>query len=73
MLKEGLILMVVGMGTVYVFLIIMIYVMMVMEKLVIYLNKIMPEKVAETVKTVSNKKNGNQEVAVAIAAVRALK
>ena len=73
MLKEGLILMVVGMGTVYVFLIIMIYVMMLMEKVVIYLNKIMPEEVVEAVKKVSKSKNGNQEIAVAIAAVKALK
>ncbi|MDD3236855.1 MAG: OadG family protein [Candidatus Gastranaerophilales bacterium] len=73
MLKEGLVLMCTGMGTVFMFLVLMIFTMMGMEHVVKWLNKIMPEEVEE----IKPKKNAlgakTQEIAVAIAAVKALR
>lgn len=72
MLKEGLILMVTGMGTVFTFLVIMIMVMYLMEKIMIIVDKIMP--IPEEVPV---GKSANQdkklEIAVAIAAVKSLR
>jgi sodium pump decarboxylase gamma subunit len=71
MLKEGLILMTTGMGTVFIFLIIMIFVMYLMEKAMIIINKIMPLEEEIAPKTVKTDKK--QEIAVAIAALKAFR
>ncbi len=66
-LSEGFALMIIGMGTVLIFLCIMIFVMNIMSKIVEKINKIFPEPVAVTV---GNKKNtkasDDSEIAVAI-------
>lgn len=72
MLREGLILIVTGMGTVFTFLIILIFTMILMEKVVIILNKLMPEEAPQAALP-SNGKNINQEIAAAIAAIKSMK
>ncbi|MCQ2744507.1 MAG: OadG family protein [bacterium] len=66
-LNEGFALMFIGMGTVLIFLCIMIFAMNVMSKVVEKINKIFPEPVAVAV---GNKKNAkasdDSEIAVAI-------
>lgn len=69
MLNEGLILMSVGMGTVFSFLIILWFAVMMMSKVVLYLNKIFPEAVKETAAPVKAA-NNDVEIAVAIAAAK---
>lgn len=69
MLEEGLILMCVGMGTVFSFLVILLFAVLCMSKVVLNLNKIFPEQVvaaAKPVKSVSN----DIETAIAIAAAK---
>ncbi len=74
MLENGLILLVMGMGFVLCFLTILIFSMMVMSKIVLWLNKIFPEAV-EDVKTAAKKVSSNvdEAIAVAIAAIMARK
>ncbi len=71
-IENGLVLLGAGMGTVLVFLVIMIWVMGIMSKVVAYLNKLFPEAVEE-VKTVAKKTTANvdEAIAVAIAAIMA--
>lgn len=73
MLENGLIITVVGMGVVFTFLSILVCSMLVMAKVMVWLNKIYPEPVAEiaTVR-VKNTSSCDEEIAVAIAAVKAL-
>ena len=74
MLENGLILLVMGMGFVLCFLTILIFSMMIMSKIVLWLNKIFPEAV-EDVKTAAKKVSSNvdEAIAVAIAAIMARK
>ena len=68
MLNEGLAKMAVGMGTIFTFLVILWLVVMMLGKIVAYLNKIFPtevEAVAKTVKTVSDDVNVALAIAVA--------
>lgn len=68
LLKDGIFVMIIGMGTVYVFLTIMIWVMELNGKLLQYINKFFPEEIP--VEKKSNKKvvkNEDDEVALAIA------
>ncbi len=68
-LNEGLTAMATGMGTVFLFLIILWFAVFIMGKIVMFLNKIFPEKL-ETAST-QVKKTGNEvEVAIAIAAAK---
>ncbi|MBQ8459771.1 OadG family protein [bacterium] len=71
-LKNGLILLVMGMGFVLCFLTILIFSMMIMSKIVLWLNKIFPEAVEE-VKSAAKKASTaiDDAVAVAIAAIMA--
>jgi oxaloacetate decarboxylase gamma subunit len=71
-LENGLILLVMGMGFVLCFLTILIFSMMIMSKVVSWLNKIFPEAVEE-VKTAAKKVSSNvdEAIAVAIAAIMA--
>ena len=74
--KDGLLLMVIGMGFVFFFLAIMIGVMFINAKIISFLGKYFPEAVEEE-QTTSKKKtavNNDSEIALAIAcAVAALK
>ena len=70
MLNEGLILMGVGMGTVFFFLVILWFAVFLMSKIVLFLNKIFPEQVqaAATARPVSS--DNGVELAIAIAAAK---
>ena len=70
-LSEGLVMMCIGMGFVLCFLCMLIISMMVMSKVVGYLNKIFPE-IIETPKKQVKSSSDDTEIAVAIAAVKAL-
>ena len=67
LLKEGAIVMAIGMGTVFVFLIIMIYAMNINEIILKFIAKYFPEEIPE-VKTSAKKKetSNNDEIALAI-------
>lgn len=67
LLKEGFIVMVIGMGTVFFFLTIMIYAMKLNDIVLAFIGKYFPEEIPET-KT-SKKKNvsSDDEIALAIA------
>ena len=67
--NEGFPIMIVGVGTVFFFLIILWAAISIMGKVVGWLNKVCPEQV-ETVKTVANKVKSDVEVAIAIAAAK---
>lgn len=68
LLKEGAIIMVIGMGTVFIFLTIMIFAMNINEFFLKFIAKFFPEEIPE-VKTTSKKKeaSSDEEVALAIA------
>ena len=69
MLEEGLILMCVGMGTVFSFLVILWFAVLCMSKVVLNLNKIFPEQVVAASKPVKSVSN-DIETAIAIAAAK---
>ena len=71
-LENGLALLAIGMGFVLSFLCLLIIGMMIMSKVVQYLNKVFPEAVEE-IKTTAQKVSSNvdEAVAVAIAAIMA--
>ena len=70
MIMDGLIITVAGMGTVFLFLILLVYAMSIMGKVVEYLNKIMPEEVVAPVTVSSRNKSTEDDVAVAIAVAK---
>ncbi len=73
-LLEGLILMIIGMGVVVCFLCVMILGMMIMTKVVGYLNKLFPVQTEEIVtKTKKISQNVDEAIALALAAVVARK
>lgn len=69
-LTDGLIIMVIGMGVVFVFLMLMVWAMHGMHNFLAWFNKFMPEpvEVVKTKKTKNNNENDEATVAVAIAA-----
>ena len=71
-LENGLALLLIGMGAVLAFLSLLIFAMMIMSKVVGWLNKIFPEAVEE-VKSAAKKvaSNVDEAIAVAIAAIMA--
>ena len=69
MLIEGLVLMSVGMGTVFSFLVILWFAVVIMSKIVIRLNELYPEQVAKVTSAVNTVKD-NVEIAIAIAAAK---
>ncbi len=69
MLQEGLVITVVGMGTVLVFLTILVFAMSIMSKVVALISRIMPEEVEAPV-AVRREINIDEEVAVAIAVAK---
>ncbi len=66
-LKEGLFIMVIGMGTVFIFLTIMVYAMNICSKILSYINKYFPEELPIEPKTKKEKTNNDAEIALAIA------
>ncbi len=65
--QDGIVIMLIGMGVVFLFLVIMVYVMDWTSKLVLKLNEIFPEEIPEE-KTVRKKVGNNDgDVALAIA------
>lgn len=70
MIMDGLIITITGMGTVFSFLILLVFAMSIMAKVVEYLNKIMPEEVATPATVPARSKATEDEVAVAIAVAR---
>lgn len=68
----GLTLMAIGMGTVLTFLCILIASMRIMSKIVLYLNKVFPEKIEVTNTTRKTATNSDEEsIAVALAVIMA--
>ena len=67
MLKEGLIISFMGMGTVFFFLCIMIFVMSLMSKIIIKLNEIFPEAAKLVPQTVKVSDENETALAIAIA------
>ncbi len=70
MIMDGLIITVVGMGTVFAFLTLLVYAMQLSTKVVEMLNKVMPEEVVAPVAAPSRNKATEEDVAVAIAVAR---
>jgi len=66
-LEEGLIIMVIGFSTVFVFLTVMIFAMNIQTKVVEYLNKIFPPVVPQTAAPRAIKANDDVEIAIAVA------
>ncbi len=71
LLKEGVIAMVIGMGTVFVFLTIMIYAMDINSKVLKFIGKFFPEETPVEKKPVKKATVGDEEIAVAIACAMA--
>ncbi len=70
MLNEGLILISVGMGTVFSFLVILGFAVFCMSKVVLFLNKIFPEQVQATATARPASADNGVELAIAIAAAK---
>ena len=68
LLKEGTVVMIMGMGTVFFFLVIMIATMHLNEKILAFVNKYFPEEIPEVKSNLKKKEsNSDDEIAVAIA------
>lgn len=72
MLNEGIFLMVVGMGVVFSFLTIMVIAMIITAKVIKILNKYCPEPVETATVKVKASSGIEEEIAVAIAAIKKL-
>ena len=68
-LKEGFFIMVIGMGTVFMFLTIMVYAMNISKKILDIVNKYFPESIPQDSKKKREKIDNDAEIALAIAAV----
>ncbi|MBQ9245161.1 OadG family protein [bacterium] len=67
-LNVGATIMIIGMGTVFSFLTIMIFAMKLTSIILKIINKYFPEEIENNIKTKSIKKNNEEEIAIAIAA-----
>ena len=67
LLKEGAIVMVIGMGTVFVFLTIMIFAMNINERVLKFIGKYFPEELPEVKNANKKVERSDDEVALAIA------
>ena len=72
MLEEGLIVSAMGMGTVLTFLIILIVAMSVMYKVLSVVNRMFPEATCASVPAKKTSTSSDEEIAIALAAVKAL-
>lgn len=66
-IQDGIIIMLIGMGVVFLFLTIMVFVMGWTSKLVLKLNEIFPEEIKEEGSVKKQKKSDDSEIALAIA------
>ncbi len=64
--------MIMGMGTVFSFLIILVIAMVITSKVLVYINKFFPEAVVEATAAKPANKSNDEEIAIAIAATKAL-
>ena len=71
LLTEGIAIMGIGMGVVFSFLVLTIFAMIIMSKVVGYLNKIFPEATAQIANT-NNKKTSDNDAQIALAIVAAM-
>ena len=71
-LKQGCVLMAMGMGTVVSFLVILIITMVITNKVLVYINKFFPEVLPEDTTSKKPAASNDVEVAIAIAATKAL-
>ena len=67
LLKEGFLLMIIGMGFVFFFLSIMIYVMNISGKVINFIGKYFPEEVEEEKNKKKKKTAGNNDMEIALA------
>jgi len=72
MLEEGIVLMLMGMGTVFSFLITLIITMVVTYNVLMVINKIFPEAAVEAAPAKKTAANDDAEIAIAIAAANRL-
>ena len=72
MLENGLIVTVVGMGVVFIFLTIQVFAMHLCAKIISVVNKFFPEQTAEETTKKKTPSSTDEEIAVAIAATKAL-
>ena len=69
MMQEGLIVTIVGMGTVFLFLTLLVFAMSIMAKIMVYVNKFMPEETEAPV-AARKERTTDEDVAVAIAVAK---
>ncbi len=67
LLKDGVVIMAIGMGTVFVFLVVMIYVMELNSKVLRYISKFFPEEVPEIKGAKKKSVSKKDKIAAAIA------
>lgn len=67
LLKDGVVIMAIGMGTVFVFLVVMIYVMELNSKILKHISKYFPEEVPEVKSTKKKSVSKKDKIAAAIA------
>ena len=72
MLENGLIVTVVGMGVVFIFLTIQVFAMHLCAKIISVVNKFFPEKTEEDKTKKKTSSSSDEEIAIAIAATKAL-
>ena len=72
MLEEGLVLMGMGMGTVFSFLITLIFTMVITYKVLTVINRLFPEVTVEATPVKKQSLSNDEEIAIAIAATKAL-
>ncbi len=66
LLKEGALIMLIGMGVVYLFITVMICFMQLSSKIMVFINKYFPEEIEEDIST-NKKKNTSDDAAIALA------
>lgn len=66
LLKEGALIMLIGMGVVYLFITVMICFMQLSSKIMVFINKYFPEEIEEDIST-TKKKNTSDDAAIALA------
>ena len=66
-IQDGVVIMLIGMGVVFIFLTIMVFVMNWTSKLILKLNEIFPEEIEEEKPSKKQKRTDDSEVALAIA------
>ena len=71
-MEQGFTLMAMGMGTVFSFLVILIFTMLITHKCLLIVNKFFPEAVPEVAVPKKNTTSNDEEIAIALAATKVL-